>query len=589
MERSRIVLGSEKRSGVSCALRGVASALLLLLCTSGAPAPAPAAGQPWVSVPALREQVASAGSVRVIVRLAEPTIAWRASLLDTEREVRRSEIADEQDRVLAELAGAGPPAAIGVRRFRDMPFMALNADSALLRALERSGRVISIEEDRLLAPYLNQTVPLIEADLAVDAGYDGTGWTIAVIDTGVDAGHAFLTGRVVAEACFSANDSCPDGTSTQIGPGAGTYCDFATSCYHGTHVAGIATGSTSFLAGVAPGAQVIAIQVFSKFTGSICDDSGADPCALAYTSDIIAGLEHANTLRASMNLASVNMSLGGGSWTTQASCDAANAFLKTAIDTLRTAGVASIVSSGNDGFLDAMGAPACISSAVSVGATDDSDRIASFSNSADFLALLAPGVSVASSVPLGLLGFEYGIANGTSMAAPHVAGAWAIARQVDGAASVDTILSAFQTTGLPVLDPNGVTTSRISVLDAIGVLGVAAPAACVGDADGDGVCDPVDNCSSQANAAQIDTDLDGYGNACDADYNNDGDADGLDYFRFRGAFDTSLGDFLYDPAVDSDGNDQIDGEDFFFLREALSRGLGPSGLTCAGTIPCTAP
>jgi len=572
-------------------VRIVSAAALLFVCgVSNAPSTASASGFQTVSAvssAALRERAAAEGSVRVIVQLADPAVPWWARALDLERTARRWDIAEEQEEVLADLAGASASSPTGVRRFRDAPFMALDADSSLLAALERSDRVLSIEEDRLLAPFLNQSIPVIGADQAVDAGHDGTGWAVAVIDTGVDASHEFLSGRVVAEACFSANGSCPNGSSAQIGAGAGTNCDYTTSCFHGTHVAGIAAGSVSFLTGVAPGASIISIQVFSRFTGSLCDSSGTDPCALAFTSDIVAALEHVDALRATHDIAAANMSLGGGDWDSQASCDAANPTLKSAIDTLRAAGVASVVASGNNGYVDAMGAPACISSAVSVGATDDSDHIASFTNSADFLALFAPGVSIASSVPLALLGFDYGIASGTSMATPHVAGAWAIARQVDGEASVDAILSAFQNTGLAILDENGVTASRISVPDAIALLGAAGLAGCIDDADGDGVCDDADNCSLKANADQIDTDGNGYGNACDADYDNDGSVTGSDFVALRASFGSSLGDPEYDAAIDSDGNDQVGPEDFLFLRGAFRLPLGPSGLSCAGTIPCS--
>ena len=114
--------------------------------------------------------------------------------------------------------------------------------------------------------------------------------------------------------------------------------------------------------------------------------------------------------------------------------------------------IATVAASGNDGFVDALNAPACISSAISVGSTSDTPGTAptvnAYSNSASFLSLLAPGSSVASSVPGG--GFD--TKSGTSMAAPHVAGAWAIMRSLDPAASVASILGTLQSTGLSVSD-----------------------------------------------------------------------------------------------------------------------------------------
>jgi hypothetical protein len=107
---------------------------------------------------------------------------------------------------------------------------------------------------------------------------------------------------------------------------------------------------------------------------------------LSFTSDQILGLERVFALRSTFNIAAVNMSLGGGRYFDQASCDAANVARKAAIDNLRSVNIATVISSGNDSFADSMGAPGCISSAVSVGSTDDGgsvmlDAVSSFSNS----------------------------------------------------------------------------------------------------------------------------------------------------------------------------------------------------------------
>ncbi len=83
---------------------------------------------------------------------------------------------------------------------------------------------------------------------------------------------------MVAQACFSANSSCPNGGTTQVGPGAGVPCTYAVNgCKHGTHVAGIAAGQGATFSGVAKGANLIAIQVFSRFTGTACAAEGELP------------------------------------------------------------------------------------------------------------------------------------------------------------------------------------------------------------------------------------------------------------------------------------------------------------------------
>ena len=161
------------------------------------------------------------------------------------------------------------------------------------------------------------------------------------------------------------------------------------------------------------------------------------------------------------------MSLGGSvKFTDTASCDAANPSRKAAIDQLRSAGIATVISSGNSGYVDGLAAPACISSAIAVGATTKADAVSSFSNAASFLSLLAPGSSIVSSVP----GGGFASLSGTSLAAPHVAGAWAVLKGRRPTASVAEILAALRDTGLPIADersPGSPVFPRIRVDQAI--------------------------------------------------------------------------------------------------------------------------
>jgi subtilisin len=416
--------------------------------------------------PEIAQKVQAEGTVRVIVRL-DVQISPEGTLSTSETvELQRSAISFAQSFLLAELAGTRHRV---TRRFRTIPFLAMEVERDALAVLETSSFVLGVGEDFLAEPSLAQSAPLVEADQAWVAGFDGAGWSVAILDTGVDTLHPFLAGKVVEEACFSLNGNCPDGSTEQIGPGAGLPCTYAVSgCRHGTHVAGIAAGQGDNFSGVGRGADLIAIQVFSRFTGADCSGQGEDPCARAFFSDITAALEHVYGLGASLQIASVNMSLGGGRFTSQESCNATLAATKAAIDNLRSFDIATVASSGNDGFIDALSAPACISTAVSVGATTKSDSIISFSNSASFLSLLAPGVSIFSSLSNG----EFGVRSGTSMAAPHVAGAWGILRQASPASTVSDVLNALQSTGLPLTDPrNGVTVSRIQILQALNSIG----------------------------------------------------------------------------------------------------------------------
>jgi hypothetical protein len=272
---------------------------------------------------------------------------------------------------------------------------------------------------------------------------------------------------VVAEGCFSTTGAsstayCADGSTA---PGSGSACsDTAAGCYHGTHVAGIVAGKNgppNAPSGVAKDAGLIAVQVFSQFSGPT--NCGSNPtCPQAYESDLLSGLQYVYSLRNSLSIASVNMSLGGGQY--NAYCDSTFPSFKMAVDNLRTAGIATIIASGNNGYTSSISFPACISSAVSVGAADKSDVVASYSNSASFLNLLAPGSSITSSYP----GGNYATASGTSMATPHVAGAWAVLKAAKPTATVNEVLNALVSTGKSITDSrNSIIKQRIQVDNAV--------------------------------------------------------------------------------------------------------------------------
>ena len=173
----------------------------------------------------------------------------------------------------------------------------------------------------------------------------------------------------------------------------------AGECDHGTHVAGIVAGRRGILGspgpGVAPEAGIIAIQVFSM------TDSGL----ASWSSDLMKGLErvldlHNTSLISPTVIASVNMSLGGGAY--PCLLRQVHPALKDAIDNLASMQASPRLLQAAITILAwAISSPACISSAISVGATTDSDAVASYSNSASFLSLLAPGSIITSSVPGG--------------------------------------------------------------------------------------------------------------------------------------------------------------------------------------------
>ena len=419
----------------------------------------------------------SEGGVRLIVRLNVSTQP-ESDLPDlTAIDGQRHAIASTQNRLLQslEMNVIGFDAS-SVRRFEFIPFLALTVDSIGLSELEQSADVLDIQEDRAVPPSLAQSTPLIRATNAWAAGYTGSGQTVAILDTGVAGSHSFLSGKVVSEACYSttstalqATSVCPGGVTSSTASGSGVPCTLS-ECNHGTHVAGIAAGSGTSFSGVAKNAKVIAIQVFSRVASAASCSPASAPCALSYQSDQIAALERVYALRSTFTISSVNLSLGGGRYFSNSACDSANAAEKAAIDNLRTAGIATVISSGNSFYKDSMGEPGCISTAISVGSTIDAgsavDTVSSFSNSASFLHLLAPGQVITSSIP----GGGFADMNGTSMAAPHVTGALAVLRQKCSSSTVSQLLTALSSTGVGITDTNGINKPRINVEAALSAL-----------------------------------------------------------------------------------------------------------------------
>ena len=445
-------------------------ALICCMATGvGAPTAHAAPGKSGPHVDALGARADADGHVRVIVHLNTDSALVAADARGRSL-TKRERIAKAARGILDRVH---PHARRGVTRFKHLPFLAMDVTPAGLDQVLASPESLTVYADRLARPLLADSAPLVGSDAAFNAGFSGSGQAVAVLDTGVDRTHPFLSPRLVSEACYSSTVSslgattvCPNGTAQQTGVGASAPCS-VDGCDHGTHVAGIAAGNDASSTGVARDASIIGVQVFSRFdSSSTCAPSPA-PCVLSFTSDQIRGLERVYELRNDFNIAAVNMSLGGGEFTTI--CDSEPA--KVAIDLLRGAGIATIVASGNDGFTNAISAPACISSAISVGSTSKSDAVSGFSNSATLVDLLAPGGAIRSSVP----GGGFATFNGTSMATPHVAGAFAVLKSSQPTAGVDALLGALSATGQSVTDTrNGLVRPRIDVAAALSAIDTGA-------------------------------------------------------------------------------------------------------------------
>jgi subtilisin family serine protease len=248
---------------------------------------------------------------------------------------------------------------------------------------------------KVRATALDHNLDQIGAPAAWKAAATGKGVKVAVLDTGVDATHPDLKGRIAEQKNFSES---PD-TVDRYG--------------HGTHVAATIAGTGAAANGERRGVAPDADLVIGKVLG---DDGYGEESA------IIAGMEWA-----AANAPIVSMSLGGYSG------DPANEPMTKALDDLTAEdGTLFVVAAGNDGARDTIEAPGIAGSALTVGAVDGQDQVADFSSRGGRTVLkpeiTAPGVGVVAARAAGTtmghaVDATYTSADGTSMATPHVAGA----------------------------------------------------------------------------------------------------------------------------------------------------------------------
>jgi subtilisin family serine protease len=265
-----------------------------------------------------------------------------------------------------------------------------------IQVLAAARGIESIVLDGIVEAALDESVAQIGAPEVWDAGYDGTGVKIAILDTGISTTHPDLADHVIAAQNFSTDADTEDNNG------------------HGTHTASISAGngaaSDGTYTGVAPGAQLL--------NGKVLGSNGS-----GFDSGVIKGMQWAVAQGADV----INMSLGS-------TASASISLTEAAVDALSAESDALfVVSAGNSGpGASTLSSPGTADAALTVGAVDKSDQLASFSSTGPRLRdgaikpdVTAPGVDITAASPNG----GYVALSGTSMAAPHVAGAAALLAQ----------------------------------------------------------------------------------------------------------------------------------------------------------------
>ncbi len=313
---------------------------------------------------------------------SEPEYAQSSVVVSLRDPANTAAITSRGATIVGEIAGTG---FIKVRTTGDPAALVaqLRQDPAVTAAsLNYGRRTTAVPNDQLYGFYQQSYLNAIRMPQAWDLRSDAVSQVVAVLDTGVDAAHPDLTGRLVAGHNAVAPGSPP---SDENG--------------HGTFVTGVIAANTNNgtgIAGVTWNGRVMPIKVFGD--------------ELAYDSDIAAGIVWAVDHSARV----INMSLGG---------PGESPLLHTAVRYATDRNVVVVASSGNEGSGVAQ-YPAALPEVFAVGATDDNGRLVDFSSYGDWLDLAAPGFDIISTIP----GAAFAFGSGTSFAAPIVAGVAALVR-----------------------------------------------------------------------------------------------------------------------------------------------------------------
>ncbi|MFQ5707538.1 MAG: S8 family serine peptidase [bacterium] len=367
----------------------------------------------------LRVIVALKGAPVLKAKTSGPDASSATIDIESQQRRLRADVESLESRLLQHPSGEFPvrKSRFG-RAFREVfNGVALESSRKVVEAVKRLPYVKRVYRDVEVQVLLSESVPLIRADAVWSQfGVKGDGMLIGVIDTGVDYHHPALGGgfgpayKVVGGYDFVNDDADPMDDNG-----------------HGTLVSGILAADGDSLQGVAPHARLLAFKV-------------ADANGAGIMSDIIAAIEMALDPDGDPNTDDgvdvINISLG--------SAGHADDPASQAVDNAVDAGVVCVVAAGNDGGHFAIRSPGTARKAITVGASNKSDEMAGFSsngpNPMSFEIkpeVVAPGVAINTTKLNGGLS----LVSGTSMAAPHVAGAAALLLQLHPEWSPETVKS----------------------------------------------------------------------------------------------------------------------------------------------------
>ena len=295
-----------------------------------------------------------------------------------------------------------------VRTTKTLKALVCPESAAQSLSLAEDVRVFALEDentDALRGPDVNAASASanqqIGATIVHNNGNTGSGRKVVVLDTGYNYTHPELASSYLGGRDFVNNDLDPMDDEG-----------------HGSHVAGIITadGINSNAKGVAPNAGVI--------SGKVLDNVGS-----GYFSDVVAAIywavDGADGVYGTIDdfgADAISLSLGTGSpYLYKGFCDGVMPDLTNAIKYAVGKNVTVVVAAGNSGNAG-VSIPGCISYSTTVGAVGSSDKVASFSGRGNALDIMAPGVSIYSTV----LGNSYASWSGTSMATPMITGVVAL-------------------------------------------------------------------------------------------------------------------------------------------------------------------